>query len=84
MGPLYTLLPGCGLILATWRNIWHSDNPVEVLNEHLFLLVGRYVPTKVIRVRNKDKPWFDDQCEHAFCLKQEAHLRWTRDRSRVN
>ena len=33
-------------------NIWLSDNPVEVLNEHLSLLVGRYVPTKVIRVRN--------------------------------
>ena len=28
---------------------------MEVLNEHLSLLVGRYVPTKVIRVRNKDK-----------------------------
>ena len=42
------------------RNIWSSDNPVEVLNEHLSLLVGRYVPTKIIRVRNKDKPWFDD------------------------
>ena len=26
------------------------------------LLVGRYVPTKAIRVRNKDKPWSDDQC----------------------
>ena len=37
-----------------------------------------------IRVRNKDKPWFDDLCRHAFGLKQEAHLRWTRDRSRVN
>ena len=61
-----------------------SDNPVEVLNEHLSLLVGRYVPTKVIRVRNKDKPWFDDKCRYAFGLKQEAHLRWTRDRSRVN
>ena len=36
-------------------NIWLSDNPVEVLNEHLSLLVGRYVPTKVIRVRNKYK-----------------------------
>ena len=35
-------------------------------------------------MRNKDKPWFDDQCRHAFGLKQEAHLRWTRDRSRVN
>ena len=67
-----------------WRNIWLSDNPVEVLNEHLSLLVGRYVPTNVIRVSNNDKPWFDDQCRHAFGLKQEAHLRWTpRDRSRV-
>ena len=52
--------------------------------EHLSLLVGHYVPTKVSRLRNKDKPWFDDQCMHAFRLKQEAHLRWTRDRSRVN
>ena len=67
-----------------WRNIWSADNPVEALNEHLLLLVGPFVPTKVIRVRNKDKPWFDDQCRHAFGLKQEAHLRWTRDRSRVN
>ena len=48
------------------------------------MLVERYAPTKVIRVRNKDKPWFDDQCRHVFCLKQEAHLRWTRDRSRFN
>ena len=67
-----------------WRNIWSSENPVEVLNEHLSLLVGRYVLTKIIRVRNKDKPWFDDQCRRAFYLKQEAYLRWTRDRSRVN
>ena len=35
-------------------------------------------------MRNKDKPWFEDQCRHAFGLKQEAHLRWTRDRSWVN
>ena len=41
-----------------------ADNPVEVLNEHLLLLVGRFVPTKIIRVHNKDKPLFDDQCRH--------------------
>ena len=35
-------------------------------------------------MRNKDKPWFDDQCKHAFGLKQEAQLRWTNDCSRVN
>ena len=34
-----------------WRNIWSPD-PFEVLNEHLSLLVGRYV-SKVIRVSNK-------------------------------
>ena len=50
----------------------------------MLLLVGRFVPTKIIRLRNKDKPWFDDQCRYAFGLKQEAHLRWTRDRYRVN
>ena len=59
-----------------WRNIWSADNPVEVLNALLLLLVGRFVPTKVIRVRNKDKTWFDNQCRHALGLKQEAHLRW--------
>ena len=48
------------------------------------LLVGRYVPTKVIRVRKKDKLWFDDQCRRAFGPEKEAHLRWTLDRSRVN
>ena len=66
----------CGAIRELpWHIIWLSDNPVKVLNEHLSLLVGRYVPTKVIRMQNKDKPWFDDQCRHAFGLKQEAHLR---------
>ena len=66
-----------------WRNICLSDNPVEVLNEQLSMLVGRYVLTKVIRVHYK--VWFDDQCMHAFGLKQEAHLRWTCDcSSRVN
>ena len=57
-----------------WCNIWFADNPVEVLNEHLLLVVGWFVPTKVIRVRNMDKPWYDDQCKQAFGLKQEVHL----------
>ena len=48
------------------RNIWFADNPVEVLNEHLSLMVGRCIPTKVSGGRNKDKPWFDDQCSPAF------------------
>ena len=47
----------CGAIRELpCHNIWLSDNPVRVLNEHLSLLVGSYLPIKVIRVRNKDKP----------------------------
>ena len=46
---------------------------VQVLNEHLSLLVERFVPTKVIRVRNNDKPWFNDY-RRAFDLRQKGHL----------
>ena len=74
----------CGAIRERPRRIiWLSDNPVEVFKEHLSSLVGLYVPTNVIRVRNRDKPWFDDKCRHGFGLTQEAHLRWTCDRSRL-
>ena len=78
----YSLWSNSGL---PWHFIWLADNPAEVSDEHLSLLALCYEPTKVIRVRNKDKPWFDDQCRrNAFGLKEETHLRSTRDRSRVN
>ena len=57
------------------QNIWSADSPLEVLNEHLSMLVGRYVPTKVLHVHNQDK------CRlGVFDIKWEAHLRWTCDR----
>ena len=31
-------------------NSWFADIPIEVMNEHQSVLVGRYVPTKIIRV----------------------------------
>ena len=51
---------------------------------HLSLLVEHFVPTKVIRMRNKDKLQFNDDCRLAFDSKQGAHLRWTSNRSRLN
>ena len=35
-------------------------------------------------MRNKDKPWFDDQLRRAFGLKREVRLWWTPGCSRVN
>ena len=65
----------CGAIEdLPWSDIWFVDNPVEVLHKHLLLLVGRFILTKVIRVSNRDKPWFDEQCRHAFRIKQEAYI----------
>ena len=47
----------CGAIQdLPWCNIWSADNPGEVKNKHLLLVVGHYVPTKVTLVQNKDKP----------------------------
>ena len=57
------------MFLTLYGLIWLDDNPVEVLNKHLSLLVGLYVPTNVIRVLKKDKTSFDDQYRHAFGLK---------------
>ena len=37
-----------------WRNIWPVGNPVEVLNEHLLLLVGRFGPIKVFSFRSSE------------------------------
>ena len=51
---------------------------------HLSLLVECFVPTMVIRVRDKDKPWFSDDCRLTFNIKHGTHRRWTRDRCRVN
>ena len=36
------------------------------------LQVERFVPTKVIRVHNIDKPWFYDDCRRAFHFKQDV------------
>ena len=63
--------------MECWQSFW-------VINDHLSLLVGYFGPIKVIRVCNMDMPWFNDDCRGTFDLKQKAHLRWTRDRSRVN
>ena len=65
----------CGAIHdLTRRNISLADNSVEVLTNICSCWLD--VPNKVIRVRNKDKPWFDDQCRRALDLKQGARLRW--------
>ena len=67
-----------------WRNVGPADNPVVASSDHLSLMFGRYMLTKVITVHNKGKTWFEEQCRHALDHKQEADHWYTRDCSRVN
>ena len=53
-----------------WRNIWLADTPVEVFERTAVPAIWTLCTNKVIHVRNKDKPWFDDQCRQAFGLQQ--------------
>ena len=49
--PQVNYITVCGAIQELhWRSIWSAYNHVEVLNEHLLLLVLHTVPTKVIGV----------------------------------
>ena len=58
----YRIYPGVtlGLLTAT------LGVTLGLLKVHMSPLVGSYVPTNVIRARNKDKPWFIDQCRHVL------------------
>ena len=64
-----------------WSAILRSENPVRELNGQLQTIVAARIPTVTIRVRNNDKPWFDENCRRAFDAKQTAFLRWNRTRS---
>ena len=61
--------PAC----MSWRNISSAPNHVQVLNEHLSLVVGRYIPSKLIRVHNKYKPWINYQCMHAVAQERGSY-----------
>lgn len=39
-------------------------------------LVRRFVPVRVFRTKERDKPWFDDGFRRAFDIKQSANNRW--------
>ena len=67
-----------------WHNIVSSTDPVDTLNNAFCKIIEHRIPTKVIRLRSGDKPWFDAGCRHAHCEKQAAYRRWSRHRTREN
>ena len=64
-----------------WNAIVRAVDPVDRLNTLVADVIARYVPSRMIRIRSRDKPWFDEACRRAFDAKQVAYRAWCRARS---
>ena len=64
-----------------WPDILHNESPVERLNVILCDIINRFIPSKIIKFRTKDRPWFTEACRVAYQRKQQAFHRWSRDRT---
>ena len=59
-----------------WREVYNFLNPVSRLNVVMKEVLHRFVPTRLIRIRSNDRPWFNDQCRVLDEEKQAAYRRW--------
>jgi len=67
--------------LAPWREIRCSADPGRSLDAFVKQLVLRHVPVREIRIRSRDRPWFDASCRRAYELKQRCYSEWRRLRT---
>ena len=67
-----------------WKPIFDDHSPADKLNEIVGGIISRFIPTKSIKIRSKDRPWFTEECRAAFNRKQTAFRRWTRRRTPEN
>ena len=65
----------------SWSTIVKADDPVDYLNNLVLDVITKFIPSRVIKVRSRDKPWFDESCRRAFDAKQTAYRAWCRVRS---
>ena len=67
-----------------WQSILDDGSPADRLNTTISGILSRFVPSKVIKVRSRDRPWFTEACRAAHNRKQAAFHRWARNHSPVN
>ena len=64
-----------------WSTILKSANPLVAFDRAICQVIGKYVPTTVLRSRSEDKHWFDASCRSACDAKQTAYRAWCRARN---
>ena len=64
-----------------WGNLYKDPNVIENLNIHLARIIDRRIPSRILKSRLKDKPWFNAECKLVYQEKQEAYNLWRNNRS---
>ena len=62
----------------TWCTILKSADPLVASDRAISEVVGRYVPTTVLRSKSGDNQWFDASCWRALDAKQTTYHAWCR------
>ena len=58
----------------TWNTILESADLLVAIDRAIGEVIGRYVPTTVLRIRSGGKQWFDGSCWRAYNAKQTAYV----------
>ena len=67
-----------------WKVIFDCPSPVDALNTYLLNIINECVPSRILKFRLRDKPWFNDSCRRIYDVKQTAYRTWTRHRTHAN
>ena len=71
----------CAIRSIIWSTIMKSSDPLDAFDRGIGEIIGRLVPTTVLRSRSGDKQWFVASCRRAYDAKQTAYSAWCRARS---
>ena len=58
---------------SRWSTILKSADPLVAFDRAIGEVIGRYVPTTVLRSRSGDKQWFYASCLRAYDARQTAY-----------
>ena len=61
--------------------IYRHPNITECLNDLLSSIIERIIPSKILKFRVNDKPWFNAECKLAYHEKHEAYHLWRSNHS---
>ena len=66
------------VISFAWSTILKSAEPLVAFVRAIVEVIGRYVPTTVLRSRSGDEQWFDACYRRAYDAKQTTYHAWCR------